>query len=405
MTGPNAVWVTGLGAVSAAGLGAASLGDMLLEGRTGVRPIPRLACMPAGEAETPPRHPAGRHLDRSARFFLHAAEEAWRDAGLDEGRLDLTRCAVLEGSSLGPLADLLDDHRAQLGSSGQGRPHPSRVVRYMTGAGGAAFAQLHHVRGPVFHLSAGSVSAACAIAEGVAKILSGQMDIVVAGGAECPLHPDVLASFEAAGILGSSDPGDAPCRPFDRRRTGTVLGEGGGVLILERPAHALRRGAAPRAVVSGVGMSCESYSMTSPDPAGAGVTRAARVALGSRATRDVAWVKVHGTGTRLNDAAECRGLAKLFGKRLAEVPLTSFKPSLGHCLGASAAVEAVGVIMALERGLVPPSLNSEETDTELPLHRVARGTESALGGTALLLAESFGGRCAALVLDRPMAVT
>src|SRR6185295_10441063 len=152
---------------------------------------------------------------------------------------------------------------------------------------------------------------------------------VVAGGAECPLHPEVLASFKAAGILGSSDPGDAPCRPFDRRRTGTVLGEGGGVLILERPTHALRRGAAPRAVVSGVGMSCESFSMISPDPAGAGVARAARVALGSRAPSEVGWIKSHGTGTRLNDAAECRGLAKLLGKRLAEVPLTSFKPSLG----------------------------------------------------------------------------
>jgi 3-oxoacyl-(acyl-carrier-protein) synthase len=405
MTGPSAVWVTGLGAVSAAGLGAVSLGDLLLEGRTGVRRIPRLACMPAGEGETPPRHPAGRHLDRSARFFLHAAEEAWRDAGLGEARLDLTRCAVLEGSSLGPLADLLDDHSAQLGSSGQDRPHPSRVVRYMTGAGGAAFAQLHQVRGPVFHLSAGSVSAACAIAEGVAKLVSGQMDIVVAGGAECPLHPEVLASFKAAGILGSSEPGDAPCRPFDRRRMGTVLGEGGGVLILESSSHARRRGVVvPRAVVGGVGMSCESYSMTSPDPAGAGVARAARDALGSRSTDEVAWIKVHGTGTRLNDAAECRGLANLFGKQLAEVPLTSFKPSLGHCLGASAAVEAVGVIMALERGLVPPSLDSEETDTELPLHRVARTTEPALGGTALLLAESFGGRCAALVLDRPSAV-
>ena len=145
--------------------------------------------------------------------------------------------------------------------------------------------------------------------------------------------------------------------------------------------------------------------MTSPDPTGAGVARAARVALGGRATSEVAWIKVHGTGTRLNDAAECRELANLFGNQLAEVPLTSFKPALGHCLGASAAVEAVGATLGLERGLVPPSLDTEETDTELPLHRVARTTEPALGGTALLLAESFGGRCAAVVLDRPSAVT
>ena len=403
MTGEG-VWVTGIGAVSAAGLGAAALGDLLVEGRTGVRPIPQLGCMPAGLAETPPRHPAGRHLDRSARFFLHAAEEAWRDAGLEDGRLDSTRCAVLEGSSMGPLADLLTEHAAHLAPSRHHLAHPARLVRYMSGAGGAAFAQLHRVRGPVFHLSAGSVSAACAIGEAVAKIASGQMDVIVAGGAECPLHPDVLASFGAAGILGSSDPGDAPCRPFDRRRTGTVLGEGGGALILESPAHARRRGAGPRAVVAGFGMSCESYSMTSPDPSGAGVAAAARHALGSLATSDVGWIKAHGTGTRLNDAAECRGLASLFGELLPGVQLTSLKPALGHCLGASAAVEAVGAIMALERGVVPPTLGSEEADPELPPHQVARSTHPAQNGVALLLAESFGGRCAALVLQRPPAL-
>jgi 3-oxoacyl-[acyl-carrier-protein] synthase II len=234
----------------------------------------------------------------------------------------------------------------------------------------------------------------------VAKIVSGQMDIVVAGGAECPLHPEVLASFEAAGILGSADPGDAPCRPFDRRRTGTVLGEGAGVLILESPGHARRRGAAPRAVVAGFGVSCESYSMTSPDPSGAGVAAAARDALGSLALHDVGWIKAHGTGTRLNDAAECRGLASLFGELLPGVHLTSLKPALGHCLGASAAVETVGSIMALERGVVPPTLGCEEADPDLPPHQVAHSTRPDQRGVALLLAESFGGRCAALVVTR-----
>jgi 3-oxoacyl-[acyl-carrier-protein] synthase II len=400
MTGES-VWVTGIGAVSAAGLGAPALGDLLVEGRTGVRPIPQLGCVPAGLAETPPRLPAGRHLDRSARFFLHAAEEAWRDAGLEDARLDSARCAVLEGSSLGPLADLLIEHTAHLAPTRHHPVHPSRLVRYMSGAGGAAFAQLHGVRGPVFHLSAGSVSAACAIAEGVGKIASGQMDIVVAGGAECPLHPDVLASFAAAGILGSSDPADPPCRPFDRRRTGTVLGEGGGVLILERAAHARRRGAVPRAVVEGFGMSCESYSMTSPDPSGAGVAAAAGYALAGHDLHDIGWIKSHGTGTRLNDAAECRGLARLFGDLLPAVQLTSLKPAVGHCLGASAAVEAVGAIISLERGVVPPTLGSEEADPELPPHQVARSTLPDRSGVALLLAESFGGRCAALVLRGP----
>jgi 3-oxoacyl-[acyl-carrier-protein] synthase II len=180
-----------------------------------------------------------------------------------------------------------------------------------------------------------------------------------------------------------------------------VLGEGGGVLILERAAHARRRGAVPRAVVEGFGMSCESYSMTSPDPSGAGVAAAAGYALAGHDLHDIGWIKSHGTGTRLNDAAECRGLARLFGDLLPAVQLTSLKPAVGHCLGASAAVEAVGAIISLERGVVPPTLGSEEADPELPPHQVARSTLPDRSGVALLLAESFGGRCAALVLRGP----
>lgn len=259
------------------------------------------------------------------------------------------------------------------------------------------FAQLHQIRGPVYHLSAGSVSAACAIGEGFEKVRSGQMDVVIAGGAECPLHPEVLGSFEAAGIMGSRNPADIPCRPFDRRRSGTVFGEGAGVLILESPGHARRRGALPWAVMTGFGMRCESHSMTSPDPTGAGVVAAARAAMGDTTPGEIGWVKTHGTGTRLNDAAECRGLAGVFGSMLPRVPLTSFKPALGHCLGASAAVEAVGAIRALHCGVVPPTLGTEELDPELPPHRLALGPCWPRTDTVLLLAESFGGRCAALV--------
>ncbi len=389
----DGVWVTGIGAVSAAGIGVAPLCALLLGGRSAVRSIPSLGCRPAGLAPTPPRHPAGRHLDRSARFFLQASEEAFHDAGLKDGHFDPRRCGVLEGSSLGALADLLTEH-AEVKRSAR----PSRLVRYMPGAGGAAFAQLHGVRGPVLHLSAGSVSAAYAIAEAVEKIRSGRLDLVIAGGAECPLHDEVLASFEAGGILGCRNPGDAPCRPFDPRRQGTVLGEGAGVLVLESAEHARRRGAWPWAVIRGCGMSCESYSMTSPDPSGAGVAEAAGEALvGLRG--EPGWIKTHGTGTRLNDAAECRGLASVFGETLVTIPITSMKPALGHCLGASAAVETVGAILALRQGFVPPTLGCEQTDPELPPHRVATLGCRPAADTVLLLAESFGGRCAALALS------
>src|SRR3954454_21683850 len=154
----DGVWVTGIGAVSAAGIGVAPLCALLVGGRSAVRSIPSLGCRPAGLAPTPPRHPAGRHLDRSARFFLQAGEEAFHDAGLMDGHFDPRRCGVLEGSSLGALADLLTEHAEVKGSA----VRPSRLVRYMRGAGGAAYAPLHGVREPVLHLSPCSVSAAYA---------------------------------------------------------------------------------------------------------------------------------------------------------------------------------------------------------------------------------------------------
>jgi 3-oxoacyl-(acyl-carrier-protein) synthase len=400
MTG-RAVWVTGIGAVSAAGVGADALAQMLVEGRTGVRPIPELGCVPCGRAENPARHRAARHLDRSARFFLAAAEEAWSDAGLEHALIDPRRCAVLEGSSLGPLADLLTEHQEQLSRGKPIAARPSRLVRYMSGAGGAALAQLHGVRGPVLHLSAGSVSAACAVGEAFQKISQGMADLVVAGGSECPLHPDVLESFQAAGILSQADAGGSACRPFDRRRNGTVLGEGAGVVVLEAADHARSRGARARAVLTGFGMSSEAYSMTAPDPDGTGVADATREALWATWPDNLGWIKTHGTGTRLNDAAECRGLAMVFGKRLPSIPLTSLKPALGHCLGASAGVELVGAIKALEWGLVPPTLGSDQPDPDLPPHSVALETRPARSNSVLILAESFGGRCTALALRAP----
>ncbi len=399
------VWVTGLGAVTGAGVGTAPLLDALRAGRSSVCPLPELDGLPAAPAPDPPRDRRARHLERSAALFLAAAQEAWRDAGLgDEGAAvsDPARWGVIEGSSLGPLADALETLRARL-ASGDGALRPSGLVRFMTGAGGAALAHCHRLRGPVLHVSAGSVSAACAIGEAFQKIAAGLADVVVAGGAECPLQRDVIEHFRLAGILATPIDGELACRPFDARRTGTVLGEGAGVLVLEDAGHAARRGARPRAVVSGFGLTCEAFSMISPEPGGAGVAESVRAALGARPPDAIGWIKAHGTGTKLNDAAEVRGIASVFGTRLGEVPLTSLKPALGHALGASGAVEAVAALLALEAGFVPPTLGTERLDPELPPCRVALSAEPSDAREALLLSESFGGRCAALAVRRPPA--
>jgi 3-oxoacyl-[acyl-carrier-protein] synthase II len=394
------VWVTGVGAVTAAGAGAARLREQLLRESSAVRLLPDLDDLPAGRAPEVPVGPPGRRLDRSAALFVSAAEEAWRDAGLPEDGIGLERSGIIEGSSLGPLADILAAVRGRLARTGTGAVRPTDVVRFMTGAGGATFAQLHHLRGPVLHVSAGSVSSSCAIAEAVEKIAAGVLDVVVAGGAECPLQLDVVEHFRVAGVLAAPPEGAPVCCPFDARRTGTVLGEGAGVLTLEAADHATRRGAQPRAVLCGFGLSRETYSMIRPDPAGTGVAAAGRAALDGSSLDEIGWIKTHGTGTRLNDAAECRGLATLFGDRLARTPLCSLKPTLGHCLGASGAVETVAALLALEQGVIPATLGTTEPDPALPTCTVTTRAASTNTRQALLFAEGFGGRCVALAVRR-----
>lgn len=384
------VWVTGIGAVSAAGLGAPALEEMLIAEGSGVTPGD--GTPPAARCPTPPRSPATRRLDRSGKLFFSAGIEAWGDAGLRAGSWHRDRAIVIEGSSIGPMGEMLE------AAHGPRWPTPGGLIRFMIGAGGATLAQTLGIEGGALHVSAASVSAACAIGEGYLKVAAGLADLALVGGAECPLHPAIVEGFRAAGVLAPADEGLPGCRPFDASRSGTVLGEGSGALLLEAREHAIRRGARPRAVVGGYGLSGETFGMTCPDPSGRGVRLAAGRALGGAPTEELGWIKTHGTGTELNDAAECRGLAALFGDSLAAIPLTSLKPSLGHCLGASAAVEAVAVIAALRRGLVPRTLGTACVDTALPPCTVALQSATTDAPNVLVLAESFGGRCAALLL-------
>lgn len=385
------VWITGLGAVTAAGVGIEPLAAALAEGRSGVRPLPG-----AGEAARiegfRPGHEA-RHLDRSAALLLTAAEEAWSSAG--SPATDPDRCLVVEGSSLGPMADLLTAHEARRRPGGEGVGRPLDLLRFMPGAGGLAFARRHGLRGPVLHLSAGSASAGCAIALAADRVASGAADVALAGGAECPLQADILASFATAGVAVP------PCRPFDLRRRGTVLGEGAGAIVLEREPAARRRGARPLAILAGWGAAGEDGARVRPDPSGRAVREAARVALGTIDLAGRGWIKAHGTGTPCGDAAEYAGLAALLGRDLEQIPVTSLKSTLGHCLGASGAVETVASALALAAGLVPATFGTTRIDPAMPGLALVTHPVGRRAGPALLLFESFGGRCTALVLEPP----
>lgn len=397
----SAVWITGYGAITAAGPTCTHLDDAIQAGRSTVRAFPEFGGVHCAAVEDIPNCRHQRHLDRSARLFVSAAEEAWRSAGLDAvPRSNSDRFAVFEGTSLGPLTAWLRTHEYELTSGREARVKPHEILQQMPGLASTSFAQAHGICGPVLQITAGSISAACAIGEGYQRILSGTVDVVVVGGSESPIHSSIVARFVAAGLLFPAPAGVSPCRPFDRTRRSTVLGEGAGVLILESEKHALGRGAIPFAAVTGFGIASETWSLIAPDPSGIGVLRATRQAIANNGV-ELGWIKAHGTGTRAGDAAEYHGLASVFERHLQAVPITSFKPLIGHCLGASGAVETVAAILAMKHGMVPATLGTTEVDPAFPLCDIVLESRTCVRRSALLLSQSFGGRCAALRISPP----
>jgi len=384
------VWITGIGAITGAGIGTAPLGRML---RLGTGAVCRDDAIGLAVARAPDLkfERMARRLDTAGALFFVAGLGAWRDAGLTTPP-DPRRTELLEGSSLGPLAAALDEYARMLRTGDPMRP--TSLVRCLAGAGGAALALRLGIRGAVYHLSAGSVSATAAIGEAARRIALGESDLILTGGGEATIHPAIIGTFRSAGLLAA----DGICRPFDMARSGTVLGEGAAALVLEAADHAERRGARPRAVLAGFGTSSEVYDMTAPDPRGTGITEAAGKALAESGLEQIGWIKAHGTGTTAGDASEGAGLAELFGSALERIPLTSLKPTLGHCLGASGAVETVAAVLALSQGLVPATLGTRNVDPTLPRCRVPLRPIASAHGSALLLSEGFGSRASALVI-------
>lgn len=387
------VWITGLGAHSAAGAGGAALAAAMTSGAVLAAPSSLAHDRWVARAPDPALGHLGKRLSRSAAMFVSAAREAWSSTGLQGDEVAPDRVAVIEGSSLGPGADLLAAERERAAAGFPARVHPAQLFRMMLGGGSSAFAQEIGAEGPVFALSAGSSSGAMAIIEGWTKLRAGLVDVAVVGGAEAPIDPEVIATFLAAGILAPCGE-SVPCRPFDVSRNGTMLGEGSGVVVLELADHARRRGAVPLAVIRGVGIGGESGSLTAPDAEGHGVRRAAQGAMRNVSADSIGWIKAHGTATRLNDAAEVRGLAGL----APDAPITSLKAQLGHCLGASGALELVAAVVALRGGFIPATHGTTTVDPAFCGRRVALEPEALRRPGALLLSQSLGGRCAAVVV-------
>jgi len=362
------VVVTGYGAISALGIGADALRQGMRDERSGLKTITRFdasdqATQFAAEvADFVPGdwldRKASRRMDRFTQFATVSAHEAVTMSKLDV-RLAPDRVGVVTGSAFGGVETFTASVEALL-ERGPRRLSPFAVPMSIANMAPGVIAIELGATGPAFAYSSAFASGANAIGEGMRMIRQGRADAVVAGGAEAPIHPLIVAGFAAMQSLSeqNDDPGGA-VKPFDLHRDGCALGEGAAMLVLEERDHAIARGATIIAELVGYGATSDAFHVVQMAPDGEGVARAMVLAMSDAGIEpaEVGYLNAHGTGTAMNDAYETIAIHTAFGSAAKDLAISSTKPRTGHLLGAAGALEAVISLQALEDGVLPSTLN------------------------------------------------
>ena len=374
------VAVTGRGVVTSLGEGADAFFDALAAGASGI--VDGLSTASAFDPERYMDPRVARRTDRYAQFGVAAADQAATEAALAD--CDPDRVAVIIGTGVGGLITLQEQCTSFL-ARGERGVSPNFVPMMMPNAAAGAVAIRLGIHGPGFSVASACATGAHAIGEGMRMIERGTVDVVVAGGTEAALTSLCIAAFRRMGALSS----DGVSRPFDARRDGFVMGEGAGVLILEREEHAQARGATVFGRIVGYGASNDAFDMVQPDELGAGALIAMRAALADAGASpgEVGFISAHGTGTPINDRVETVAVRTLFGSDAP--PISSTKSAIGHLLGAAGSTEALVCIEALRRKLLPPTINYSERDPECDLDYLVDGAREA-PDVSLALSNSFG---------------
>ncbi|MDQ0793134.1 beta-ketoacyl synthase [Streptomyces sp. B1I3] len=401
--------VTGIGLVTAAGVGAGAAWDGVCDATAAPNVLHReeLAGLPCDfmytitglDTEGVLGVAALRLMDRFSQLAVIAAREAVADAGLDPSVWDSGRVAVVIGSAHGGLP-FYDAQHTTLTERGARRVSPKLAPLTVVNGAASSVAMDLGVHGPSQAVSTACSSGTVAIGTAHQMLRTGACDIVVAGGAESVCSRLLIASAcQMRAVSTRRDDPQAACRPFDTHRDGFVVGEGAGLLVMERPEHARARGATVRARVAGYGASSDAHSAVAPDPDGLGIERALRTALADAGIdgSDIGHVNAHGTSTVANDLIEATMLRRVLGDQ----PLvTSTKAMTGHTLGAAGGIEAALTVMALQRQLVPPTANLDAPDPGIPVEVVSKEARRSTFDHAVKTSLGFGGHNAALVLSR-----
>jgi 3-oxoacyl-[acyl-carrier-protein] synthase II len=407
------VAITGLGVVCPVGVGVDRMWDSLVHGRSGIGPIEAFDTTEytvhfAGEIKPADFDAASllgtkdaRRMSRFQQFAVIAADEALADAGLSEvGPDQAERYGVIVGSGIGGLG-LMEEQKQILLERGPSRVSPTLVAGMIVDLAAGHISIRHGFKGINYAPVSACATGNHAIGEAFEAIRRGSAEVIVAGGVDAGITPLGLAGFCAARALSTrNDDPQGASRPFDSGRDGFVMGEGGGIVVLEEWEHAVARGARIHAEMLGYGASADAYHITAPAPDGNGARRAMKLALeqSGLGPADVGYINAHGTATPLGDAAETGAMKEVFGEHVP--PVSSTKSMMGHLLGGAAAVEAIVCIRALETGILPPTINLTDPDPACDLDYVANVARRTDPTAAVSNAFGFGGHNATIVLGR-----
>ena len=406
------VVVTGLGVISPIGNDIDTFWESVTTGKCGIGKIERFdasGLKVSLDAEVKDFEPKKyydsmqeiRKSDLFMQYAMGAAKQAVDQSKILESDLDKERFGVYVGSGIGGINSTIRENN-KLNDKGPDFVSPFFVPMMISNMATGAISIKFGAKGPTLPVVTACATSTHTIGEAYRAIKHGYADAIIAGGAEASINELAMAGFVNCQALSLSEDPMEGSLPFDKRRGGFVMGEGAGILVLEEYEHAKKRGAKILAEVTGYGNTSDAYHITAPDPEGSGAVRAIKCAVEESkiADGDELYVNAHGTGTHLNDAMETKALKSVFGKRAYDLHVSSTKSMTGHMMGATGAVEALVSVLALENGVVPPTINYVEKDEECDLDYTPNKAVRADLKYAISTSLGFGGHNACIAFKK-----